>query len=47
MEGLYNSQEVTGEGAILSHLTELADSHSPVRISPSQANSSWMIDGAD
>lgn len=44
MEGLYNSQEVTGEGAILSHLTELADSHSPVRISPSQANSSWMID---
>jgi len=44
MEGLYTAHEVTSEGAILSHLTELADSHSPVRISPSQANSSWEID---
>ena len=46
MEGLYNSQEVTSEGAILSHLTELAHSHSPVRISPSQSHASWMIDSA-
>ncbi|MCG8416052.1 MAG: PilZ domain-containing protein [Pseudomonadales bacterium] len=44
MEGLSSSQVVTNEGAILSHLSALATTHSPVRISPAQPGSSWKID---
>ena len=44
MEGLSNTEIVTSEGAILSHLADLALSHRPVKISPAEPSSSWMID---
>lgn len=46
MEGFSNTEVVTNQGVILNHLSDLAHSHSPVKITPSQASSSWMIDSA-
>ncbi len=46
MESRIHKEIVTNEGVILSHLSELATDHRPVKISANDSHSSWTVDSA-